>query len=110
MSNIFIHIEGNGYAWVTDDTPFDGQRIVLYVRPYDNEELLDITAYDSYDHSIAMRVAQEQSFTFDSSWNNMYINVYFSGETPPEPPEPPVSGLNWLIPVLAKKVRKRRKN
>lgn len=97
MSRIFIHIEGNGHAWVSDDTPFNGEHITLYARPYEGEQLLDITAYDSYDHSIAMSVSDEQTFTYDSSWNNMYINVYFSELEPPTPPTPGDFDMWYLL-------------
>ena len=50
-----------------------------------NCTLDDIIATDSWDNPIALSVVQQQTFVFRREWNNMYIEVRFSGQTPPGP-------------------------
>ena len=100
MAQIFVNVsEGNGYAYVDKPYPYDGARVTLTCVPAEGESLIDIIATDSWDNPIALDPTMEvQSFTFDNDWRNMYIEVKFSGTTPPEPPEPPVYvRLLWLL-------------
>lgn len=100
MAQIFVNVsQGNGYAYVDKPYPYDGATVTLTCVPAEGESLIDIKATDSWDNPIALAPTQEvQSFTFDNDWRNMYIEVKFSGTTPPEPPEPPVyTRLLWLL-------------
>ena len=101
MSKIFITITGNGNAWVDDDNPEPYQVVTLYAMANDPDTLTNIIATDSYDYPIAMSVAPTQQFQFNPSWNKMYIEVTFTGATPPQPP----SNLYWLLFKAANKWR-----
>lgn len=94
MSEIFINVlEGQGYGYVSNFYPSDGEIVTLYVEPAVGYIIKDITAWDSYDHSIALnQYASEQSFPFNAAWNNMYIDLKFEATTPPTPTIPP-----WLL-------------
>lgn len=110
MSRIFVNVtQGNGTAWVDKPYPYDGEIVTLYAYAYGESQLYDITATDSWDHPIALSVTPVQQFSFNEAWNNMYIEVQFTGETPPEPPEPPfyVRYL-WLLCRAARNWRDKR--
>ena len=94
MGQIFLQTFGNGTAYVDDYYPVNNQRVHLVCTPYGDSHLDHITATDSYDHSIALLQTLDQTFVYQSAWNNMYIEVYFaSGPTPPPTPTFPI----WLL-------------
>lgn len=108
MGQIFMNINGNGYAYVSNNYPIDGERVTLTCVPDPGEILLQVFATDSWDHYIALFPdALQQSFIFRDAWNNMYIEVYFSGSTPPGPG--PGSFPAWLL-FKFKKRKKRIRN
>ena len=104
MSNIFVNVTGNGYAYVTNPTPSDGDIVTLYATPDTGETLDDIIAIDSGGHSIALAVTQSQTFIYRAAWGDVSITVVFSGSTPPTPTYLPA----WLIAVI-KKAKERSK-
>lgn len=83
---IIVNYSGNGFAYVDDNNPEPNQLVTLYANPSAGETLEDITAVDSGGHYIALSVATEQSFRYNSAWGLMTIDVTFSGTTPPTPP------------------------
>lgn len=85
MGQIFLNVQGPGIAYVDDSLPEPGQTVTLTCIPDPNCTLDDIIATDSWDNPIALSVVQQQSFVFRREWNNMYIEVRFSGQTPPGP-------------------------
>lgn len=104
MSNIYVNVSGNGFAYVTNPTPSDGDIVTLYATPDAGETLDDIIAIDSGGHSIALAVTQSQTFIYRASWGDVFITVMFSGSTPPTPTFLPA----WLIAVI-KKAKERSK-
>ena len=99
MSNIWVSSYGNGSAWVDNPQPADGDTITLYANADPGETLDDITATDYQGYAIALATTPVQTFVYQAAWNDMYINVFFSGSTPPPTPL-------WLWAILFK--RKRR--
>ena len=100
MARIFVDVtEGSGYAYVDMPYPYDGATVTLTCVPFEGETLTDILATDSWDNPIALDpTALTQTFTYDANWRNVYIEVKFTGTTPPEPPQPPViNRLLWLL-------------
>lgn len=97
MGQIFLNDNGNGYTYCVP--PFgtslsDGESFTVYFNPDPGETLNDVKAFDSHDYSIALPPVVNNRFTmtFRSSWNNMYLDVYYSGSTPPTPSFP-----IWLL-------------
>lgn len=82
MGQVFLQYQGDGYAYVDNYNPVQGDLIHLVCVPDAGAQLLQIVATDSYDHSIAVLQTLDQYITFRSIWNNLYIEVYFSGSTP----------------------------
>ena len=99
MARVYINISGNGYAY-TDAVPplVNGEQFTIYSVPYDGATLDDVRVWTSYDESIAVLVSTEITLTYNSAWNNVYVDVYFSG-APIPPPEPPkfVDKYPWLL-------------
>lgn len=106
MGEIFLQWQGNGHAYVDDYYPVNNQRVTLTCVPDAGSSLDRIIATDSYDHSIALLQTEIQSFVFRGQWHNMYIEVYFSGSTPPEPPAP-YFDINLLAAFKRKKKNKK---
>ena len=107
MSNVFLNVSGDGTASTNITPPLvNGEEIIIYCTPFAGATLDDVRVWDSYDHSIAITVSTEIHLIYDSSWNNVYVDVYFSG-APIPPPEPPSPGRKypWLIAKAAQKWR-----
>lgn len=100
MSNIWVTSTGNGSAYVDNPQPVDGDVITLYCTPDPGETLDDVTATDFQGYAIALATVPVQTFTYQAAWNDMYINVVFSGSPGPTPIP------FWLWAILFK--RKRR--
>lgn len=106
MAFIFVDVHGNGVAYVDNPNPIAGDPVTLYATPDPNEQLLDIMARDQGGHYIALDPSlTQQTFTYNSDWGNVVIEVYFSGSTPPQPTLTPQK-----IAVLFKKSRAKREN
>ena len=99
MARVYINISGDGYAY-TDAVPplVNGEQFTIYSVPYDGATLDDVRVWTSYDEAIAILVSTEITLTYNSAWNNVYVDVYFSG-APIPPPEPPkfVDKYPWLL-------------
>lgn len=86
MAFIFVDVHGNGVAYVDNPNPVAGDPVTLYATPDPNEQLLDIIARDQGGHYIALDPGLTvQTFTYNSDWGNVVIEVYFSGSIPPQP-------------------------
>ena len=86
MSDIYISTSGNGCSYVDTPAPAQSTTITLYCVPDPGETLEDVTARSQYGWAIALATQEVQTFPYDISWGDMYIEVVFSG-TPPQPPE-----------------------
>lgn len=106
MAEVFLNTFGNGYA-TTDALPpmVEGETFTIHFYPDPGEDLLSVQAFDSHDYSVALPpvVNNEITMNFRSGWGNLYVDVYFSGSTPPGP-----STIEWLIPII-KKIKDRRR-
>lgn len=107
MAEVFLNVFGNGYA-TTDALPpmVEGETFTINFYPDPGEELLTVQAFDSHDYSVALPpvVNNEITMNFRSGWGNLYVDVYFSGSTPPGP-----SIIEWLIPFIKKMKDKRQR-
>lgn len=101
---ITVSSEGNGYAYVNNPSPMDGETVTLYCVPDAGETLDDVTARDINGYAIALATTTEQTFTYQDSWVEMYIHVVFSGSpVPPVPPTPKWKRKKmpiWMYPCL----------
>lgn len=104
MGQVFLNVSGSGYAYCippAGEQLVDGERFVIYSIPDAGCELDDIRAFDSHDYSVAIPVGQQVSMVFRSSWGNLYVDIYFTGSTPPPTP---IGGLPiWLLKKAADK-------
>lgn len=107
MAEVFLSDHGNGYT-TTDALPpmVEGETFTISFHPDAGQELLDVRAFDSQDHSIALPTVVNDEITMQwrSMWGNMYVDVYYSGSTPP-PPEPQTPW--WLIMAMKKNNQRR---
>ena len=89
MAEVFLNVFGNGYA-TTDALPpmVEGETFTIHFYPDPGESLLNVQAFDSHDYSVALPpvVDNEITMNFRSGWGNLYVDIYFSGSTPPQPP------------------------
>lgn len=98
MAEVFLNVFGNGTA-STDALPpmVEGETFTMTFTPDAGETLDNVRAYDSHDYSVALPtvVNNEITMTWRSAWGNLYVDVYFSGSTPP-PPGPGSFPL-WIL-------------
>lgn len=108
MAQIYFNVSGNGSYW-TDALPpmVDGEWFTVRFIPDPDCELLQVNAFDSYDYPIALPpiLNNEISMQWRSSWGNMYMDIYFTGSTPPPPT--PTGGNFWLIMAMKKNNERR---
>lgn len=78
MSNIYVHITGNGSAWVDNPNPNNGDIVTLEAYEALGGSLIDITATDSQGYAIALATTNVQQFQYQGSWGDMDIYVVFS--------------------------------
>ena len=95
MSNVYLNVMGDGTAY-TDAIPplVDGEEFIVYCTPNPGATLEDVRAWTSHDGSIAITPSTEVHFTYNSAWNNVYVDIYFSGVPIPDP-EPPSPARKW---------------
>jgi hypothetical protein len=108
MGKVFLNVSGDGSAYcvpIAGTELSDGERFEIYSVPFSGADLEDIRAFDSHDYAVALPpvVNNEITMNFRSGWGNLYVDIYFSGSTPPGP-----STIDWLIPVL-KRIKDRRR-
>lgn len=107
MAQIYFNVFGNGTYWTDANPPMvDGETFTVRFIPDGGAELLTVQAFDSNDYAIALPtiVNNELTMQFRASWGNMYMDIYFSGSTPPEPP---TSNKFWLIMAIKKNNERR---
>ena len=96
MAEVLLNIFGNGTA-TTDALPpmVDGEQFTITFTPDPGEELLDVRAFDSHDYAVALApvINNELTMNFRSAWGNLYVDIYFSGSTPPPGPSFPY----WIL-------------
>lgn len=102
MAQVFLNDSGHGYT-TTDAVPpmVEGENFTLYFHPDAGEQLLDVRAFTSYDYPVAIPapVNNEIHLTWRDSWGNLYVDVYYSGSTPP--PTPAIRA--WLLYKIREK-------
>lgn len=109
MGTIYLSINGNGSAYSippSGETMVDGEAFTIYLIPDGSAEILSVRAYDSHDYSVALPAISEDntiSMNFRSGWGSLYVEIYFSGSTPPTPPTPPTGVFAWLYKKIADK-------
>lgn len=107
MARIFFSVYGDGTASTNAVPPLvDGEEIIIYCNPYPGATLDDVRVWTSYDESVAISVSTEIHLTYRRIWNNLYVDVYFSGAPipPPEPPKP-IKKWPWLFAKAAQQWR-----
>jgi len=111
MAEVFLSIHGNGTA-TTDALPpmVDGEPFTITLIPDPGESVESVRAFDSHDYSVALpsHVNNVISATFRSGWGNLYVDIYFTGSTPPGPGPGPTPGSFpfWLLFINNKWWRK----
>ena len=105
MAQVFLNDHGSGYT-STDALPpmVEGETFTITFHPDPGEDLLDVRAFDSNDFAVALPVVVNKEITmnFRSGWGNLYVDIYYSGSTPP--PQPPFP--YWLLGLNNKWWRK----
>lgn len=104
MAQLFLNDHGNGHTSTNALPPMvEGESFTIVFVPDYGEFLQDVRAFDSYDNPVALPavVNNEITMTWRSAWNNLYVDVYYSGITPPPPP-PTGNSLWWLIMAMKK--------
>ena len=105
MAEVFLSDHGNGHT-TTDALPpmVDGETFTIYFHPDPGESLDYVKAFDSHDFSVALPqvIGDELTMKFRSGWGNLYVEIYYSGSTPP--PEPPFP--YWILSLNNKWWRK----
>lgn len=99
MAEVFLNVFGNGTA-STDALPpmVDGETFTITCTPDPGETVESVRAYDSHDYSVALPPLDQNNqitMNFRSGWGNLYVDIYFSGSTPP-PPGPGSFPL-WIL-------------
>lgn len=95
MATITVYSSGNGYAYVDNSSPVQGDIITLYAIADTGETINDIYAVDQYGYSIALDpTLWQQQFTYQNYYGNITITVQFSGS---QPPTPTLSIPKWLL-------------
>lgn len=75
---ITVNSNGNGYAYVDDLNPSDGQTVTLYSTPGSRKyEVVGITCTDQNGNTVWSASAETVSFNYDANWGDITINVYF---------------------------------
>lgn len=110
MAEVFLSVHGNGTA-TTDALPpmVDGEPFTITLIPDPGESVDSVRAFDSHDYSVALPspVNNVISATFRSGWGNLYVDIYFTGSTPPGPGPGPGSFPFWLLAFFKKKKHKK---
>lgn len=108
MAEVFLNVMGNGYA-TTDAIPpmSQGEQFTIHFYPDGDSTLEDVRAFDSHDYYVALPDVVDNQLTmkWQTFWGNLYVDIYFSGSTPPEP-EPEKVFPWWLFYTRKRKQRR----
>lgn len=108
MADVYLNVHGNGIA-STDALPpmTEGEPFTITLTPDPGEEVLDVRAYDSHDYSVALPAPVDNVIyaNFRTGWGNLYVDIYFSGSTPPGPG--PGDFPFWLLAFFKNKKHKK---
>ena len=75
---ITVYSNGNGYAYVNNINPYNGDTVYLYSVPAGRKYMVvGITCTDENGNVIWTATSETVSFTYDSSWGLITIDVYF---------------------------------
>lgn len=74
---ITVNTDGNGYAYVSNVTPADGETVTLYSTPNNHYVVLEIICSDSNQQVLWTAQGDTVSFTYDANWGDITIDVYF---------------------------------
>lgn len=109
MAEVFLNVHGNGTA-TTDALPpmVDGEPFTITLTPDPGESVDSVRAYDSHDYSVALPAPVNNVIysNFRTAWGNLYVDIYFTGSTPPGPGPGPGSFPFWLLFINNKWWRK----
>jgi hypothetical protein len=105
MARVFVQSYGNGYTWVDNEAPTDGEPITIHCEPYLPSELIEVQAWTSFDESIALDpTSMEQTIIYNPAWRNVYVEAYYTGSEPT--PDPPLKVPIWLLAKASNNWRK----
>lgn len=74
---ITVNSNGNGYAYVNIPNPNNGEDVTLYSVPDRKYEVFEIICSDSNGYVLWTTQSEQYTFTYDSSWGDITIDVYF---------------------------------
>ena len=98
MAQVFVQSFGDGFCYVDNEAPTEGEDITITCVPYGVSDLEEVQAWTSYDEPIALDPqATTQTITYRSAWRNVYIEAYFTGSTPDPDPPKFVDKFPWLL-------------
>lgn len=109
MADVYLNDHGNGYTTCDALPPMvDGEPFTITFHPDPGESLLNVRAFDSHDYSVALPAVVNNQITmnFRSGWGNLYVDIYYSGSTPPGPGPGPGGFPIWLLKKIADRNRK----
>lgn len=114
MGVVYLNDHGNGYTYCVPSAGsqlVDGEHFEIHFVPDGGADLDSVRAYDSHDYAVALPAVSnyEISMNFRSGWGNLYVDVYYSGSTPPTPPSPIGNLPYWLLKKAADNNGKRLK-
>lgn len=90
---IFITTVGDGTAFVSNDSPHDGDTVTLDCIPDPRRKIESIEAVDKFDNPITLQKTDTQVFIWDDTWEEMYITVTFVNDMKHHMPI-------WMYPCL----------
>lgn len=103
MGKVFLNPSGDGNAYCIPAAGTElanNERFEIFCVPDSGATLDDVRAFDSYDHNVAIPVGEHIVMNFRSSWNNLYVDIYFSGSPTPPTPQPTTVPI-WLLKKAA---------
>ena len=74
---ISLNVNGNGYSTISTYNPSDGETVYLDSYPDRKYEVYEIICSDSNGYVLWTSQSENLSFTYDSSWGDITIDVYF---------------------------------
>lgn len=100
--HIYLDVNGNGTAGVSNTTPSSGDTVTLTCTPNAGESLIDIIATTISGMSVALDpTLLIQTFTMPNE--SILISVFFTGTTPPTPSFTKKTGMPiWMYPMFMK--------